>query len=187
MKKFKENDLVKIINTGDIWEDKTGKVIEESEDEIITIDNQDLTLVTVKVNFGKEEENKVVIQQFPRQNLEKIKKGSITEFFARNKKITIKEEIKNKKINDFISKYIYIKDLDDKIVPCWIFASKIATGENKSESYIIEKAKELGYKLYAVEAYNFYKVAIAAKELKKEVIIDDYASYLLGDAVVYEI
>ena len=39
-------DYVKIVNTDDIWEGKTGTVIDISEEEIITSSGKDFTEVT---------------------------------------------------------------------------------------------------------------------------------------------
>lgn len=67
---MKKNDKVKIIDTGDIWEGKTGTVVSEG-DELITVDGEDLTEVTVRVNFEDDEgEEQHVNQIFARKCLE---------------------------------------------------------------------------------------------------------------------
>lgn len=94
MNKFNKGDKVIITGTDDIWEGKTGKVIEESSDEIITTEGLDLTEVTVNINFN----DKNIIQVFPRENVELY---TINE----NKK-TLQEYYDMDNVQDFINHFI---------------------------------------------------------------------------------
>lgn len=70
MEKLKRNDKVKIAHTNDIWKDKKGIVISQSDDEMFDEDGLDITYVKVKVIFGDDENSKSIIQEFPRYCLE---------------------------------------------------------------------------------------------------------------------
>lgn len=176
MKKFNPLDKVKIVDTNDIWENKSGIVIKESDTEIITEEGEDLTLVKVKINFS-EDGSKTVIQEFPRQN---IIKEIQTE--------TLNESVKENKMDkETIKKYVYVEDMDDKLVPTWMFLDKIAVAEDVELMVIYELAREAGCKIYCVEASKFCKEVVAAKEVKAEDIYDSYACYLQGQARVFEV
>ena len=102
---------------------------------------------------------------------------------------SLKESLVRKekeKPEDLIHKYIYLEDLDGKEIPAWNFASRIAAAENLEEGNIEELAEQLGYKLILVEAPNMIKVIIAAKEVKLDDIKEEYADFLLGNAVIRE-
>lgn len=66
---MKKNDKVKIVGTGDIWEGKTGVVIDQGQ-ELITVDGDDLTEVTVRVKFDTDDKSKFINQIFARKFLE---------------------------------------------------------------------------------------------------------------------
>lgn len=67
-----KNDKVEILDTGDIWEGKTGVVVAEGE-ELITVDGDDLTEVTVRVNFKDDDgDEKHVDQIFARKFLKPL-------------------------------------------------------------------------------------------------------------------
>ena len=99
MEKLNKNDKVTIINTNDVWEGKTGIVLEQSEKEIITSNGEDLTEVSVKVDFPSEDEIKSIIQIFPRQNLKLD--SSVTEEVNTN---LLNESFTN--VNSFVNSFI---------------------------------------------------------------------------------
>lgn len=92
-----------------------------------------------------------------------------------------------KEDKDFIKGYVTYEDLEGKEHPSWYFVNKIATAEGIDEGCVCQLAKDLGYKLFAVEAPGFGKVAVAAKGVKAEDVYNDYADYLQGRACVYEV
>lgn len=77
--KFKKNDKVRVINTGDVWEGKIGLVYEEQEDEILTTDGRDLTQVDVLVTLDTDDGEKQIMKNFNRENLEAVQEESLTE------------------------------------------------------------------------------------------------------------
>ncbi len=97
------------------------------------------------------------------------------------------ESVSSKKVKDIIRKYIYLEDLDEKEIPAWNFAARIANAEDIEEGCVCKLAEDLGYKVFAIEAPNFYRCIIAAKEIKAEDIQEEYADFLQGKAVVYEV
>ena len=133
MNKFKIGDKVIIKGTRDIWEGKTGKVLEESPDEVITKDNIDLTEVIVSIDFN----DKNVVQSFPRDNVELYNinenKQNLQEYFE----MRDVEEFKN----NFIGKQV------------------VFTGFPYSDYYqMVELSKgEYGYKPEDQEDIDFYK------------------------------
>lgn len=101
MEKLNAGDRVIIVDTNDIWEDKLGTVLEQSSKEVITTNGEDLTEVSVKVDFhSDDDEVKSVIQIFPRQNLKLNVSGEVKE----NMNTTINESFTN--VNSFINSFI---------------------------------------------------------------------------------
>lgn len=172
-----KNDKVEIINTGDIWEHKTGKVVAEG-DELITVDGEDLTEVTVKVNFeGDDREEKYVMQIFPRKNLKLQQENENL-----NEDLSIKNEDE-----DIIKPYVVFEDIDGNEVPSWIFVSRIAAAENVDEDAVLELAKKGNYKIFCLSCGLDDKDIIADKSITKEDIWNDYGDYVLGPATLYEV
>lgn len=97
----------------------------------------------------------------------------------------IKEEKKEEKF-DCIYPYVYIEDIDGEEVPSWNFAAKIATAEDVEKEIILDCAKDHKYKIFVIQAPNFQKEIVAAKEITLEDIMNDYAEFLQGNAVVKE-
>ena len=97
----------------------------------------------------------------------------------------IKEE--KEKPEDIIRPYIYLEDLDEKEIPAWNFAARIACAEDIEEGCVCELAHELGYKIFVVEAPGVFRTVIAAKGIKAEDIQQEYADFLQGRAHVREI
>ena len=87
---------------------------------------------------------------------------------------------------DFVHDYVYLVDLDDKELPAWNFAARIATAENIEEHVVIDCARENNYKIFHVEAPGFSRVIIAAKQVNLEDIQEEYTDFLQGNAVIYE-
>lgn len=173
---FEKGNKVVIVNTDDIWEGKHGTVIAEEDGQ-----------VEVRVNFETEDGTEQVIEIFNEENLKMERQD---ESLNEQKEELIESvnltESKEKK-EDIIHKYVYLENLDDEEIPAWNFASRIATAEDCDEGYICMAADELGYKLFAIEAPYFSKTVIAAKEVKLEDIKEEYADFLQGNAVIYEI
>lgn len=94
MEKLKKNDKVKIINTSNIWKDKTAIVISQSDDEMFDENGLDITDVKVKVIFS-EDSSKTVIQEFPRYCLEiESKNESLNEFYNDKLNLASEEDFK---------------------------------------------------------------------------------------------
>ena len=99
---------------------------------------------------------------------------------------SLDESLNYEKPEDIIHPYVYLQDLDDKEIPAWNFASRIATAENVEEGFVLKCAEDNGYKIFSVEAPSFFRTIIAAKEVKLEDIQEEYADFLQGNAVIYE-
>ena len=174
-------DFVKIINTEDIWEGKSGKVIKISDEEIITPSGKDFTEITVRVNYPVEDELKQVIQTFPAYALEKIDVNeSLTEDLDSDFEPVEKEK-------DYIRDYVYLTDVDDNEIPSWYFVNKIATEERIPEETVVEDAKKLKYKVYRVEAPEYCRLVVLAPKCKVEEVYEDYADFLQGNAKITEL
>ena len=175
---FKKGNKVTIVNTGDIWEGKTGTVLYQEDHD-----------VEVRINFETEEgEIKSVIQIFNEENLQMERENeSLNEEKEELTESIELTEAKDDKVEDIIHRYVYLEDLDGNEVLAWNFAARIATAEDMDEGCICMKAEELGYKLFAIEAPGFYRSIIAAKGVKAEDIQKEYADFLQGTATVFEI
>lgn len=99
---------------------------------------------------------------------------------------SLNESLNYEKTDDIIHQYVYLQDLDDKEIPAWNFASRIATAENVEEGFVLKCAEDHKYKIFSVEAPSFFRTIIAAKEIKLEDIQEEYADFLQGNAVIYE-
>lgn len=99
---------------------------------------------------------------------------------------SLNESLNYEKVEDFIHPYVYLKDFDDEEIPSWNFVLKIAAAENVEEGVILKCAEDNKYKLFAVEAPEFFKMIVAAKEVKLEDIQEQYADFLQGNAIIYE-
>lgn len=77
--KFEKNDQVRIVDTGDVWEGKIGKVYSEQDEEILTTDGHDLTQVDVLVKIDTAEGEKQVMKNFNRENLQPVQEESLVE------------------------------------------------------------------------------------------------------------
>lgn len=174
---FEKGNKVTITNTSDIWEGKTGTVLDKEDH-----------FVKVRINFETEEGDiKSVIQIFNEENLKMERENeSLNEQKEELTESIQLTEAKEKK-PDIIHKYIYLEDLDENEIPAWNFASRIATAENMDESCVCILAEELGYKIFAIEAPHFYRCVIGAKEVTTEDIEKEYSDFLQGKAFVYEI
>lgn len=172
--KFKKNDMVVIINTDNIWEYKKGVILSDADKKDITDETEDYL---VKVFFGND---KTIIQPFNEKNLELEEDDELVEYLTESKQ--------KEKDNDFIHDYVYLEDLDDKVIHAWFFVDKLAAAENITAEEVILAAKALGYKLFEVGYNTFKKVVVAAPKCKAELIQEEYADYLLGGvATVVEI
>lgn len=90
---------------------------------------------------------------------------------------------------DLFSKYVYNEDIDGNKIPSFIILDRVALAEGISKDelmQILHKVKN-NYKLYTVDAPNFSRVVLAAKEVEVEDIQEEFANYLLGKSVVTEI
>ena len=117
---------------------------------------------------------------------------SIEEFLKSNMSYfePIRESLKkdDEEDEDFIYDYVYFTDEEDKEIPCWCFASKIAAAEgNLNIEYVIDAAIKHKYKVFYIDAPGFFKQVIAAKDLTVQDIEEDYADYLQGNAKVIEV
>ena len=99
---------------------------------------------------------------------------------------SLEESLNYEKTDDIIHQYVYLQDLDDKEIPAWNFSTRIATAENVEEGFVLKCAEDHNYKVFAVEAPSFFRTIIAAKEVKLEDIQEEYADFLQGNAVIYE-
>lgn len=162
---FKKDDKVIIIDTNNIWQNKLGIVVDSFENE--TTDEIETYLVKVSFDDGK-----TVIQTFDAENL---KLADMTETLNENKK-------NNEK--DFIYDYVTLEDIDDNVVPSWMFVDKLAAAENISAEKVIENAKKLGYNLFMISQNQFKKIIVAAPKCKVETIKEEYVDYLLGSATI---
>ena len=89
------------------------------------------------------------------------------------------------KKDDPLHKYLYIEDADGKEIPSWIFLEKLNTAEPCID--VFREAKKRGYKVFNIMADSgYWKIAIAAKEIKAEDIVEDYGDYLLAHKVIVE-
>lgn len=171
---LEKGNKVKIIKTGNIWEGKEGTILSAKDG-------------NVKVAFDLEVEggSRRVIENFLEENLEMENE---TEILTENTDLneSLLNEAKEKP-EDIIHKYIYLQDLDDKEIPAWNFAARIATAEDMEEGCVCELALDLGYKLFAIEAPAFFRNIIAAKEIKAEDIMEEYGDFLQGKAYIREI
>ncbi len=169
---MEEGNKVIIKNTDTIWDGKKGTVLSEEDGQ-----------VEVRINFETEDGTKQVIEIFDEENLEMEREDeSLNE-----QKEELEEALNYEKTDDIIHQYVYLQDLDDKEIPAWNFASRIATAENVEEGFILKCAEDHKYKTFAVEAPSFFRTIIAAKEIKLEDIQEEYADFLQGNAVIYEI
>lgn len=173
--KFKKNDMVVIINTDNIWEDKKGIILSDADKKDITDETEDYL---VKVFFG---DDKTIIQPFNEKNLKLDEDDDeLVEYLIESKQ--------KEKDNDFIHDYVYLEDLDDNVIHSWFFVDRLAAAENITAEEVILAAKALGYKLFEVRYNTFKKVIVAAPKCKAESIQEEYADYLLGGvATVVEI
>ena len=209
MAKFTKGNKVKIVNTDTVWDDKLGTVIEEANEEIYSENGDDLTEVLVKVAFKSKDEVKSIIQRFNRGNLELVPEENLNEEKnMENKKFntnTIWEELNNTDeettennsdiVNesyidikdDFIEPYVTAEDCEGKKCGTWTFINRIMAAEDCDEVAVTQCAAKHGYKLYWIEAGEYNKTVIAAKNIKKEDIAEDFANYLLGNARIEEI
>lgn len=168
---MEKGNKVEIINTGDIWEGKHGTVIAEEDGQ-----------VEVRVNFETQNGTEQVIEIFNKENLKMERQDeSLNE-----QKEELDESLNYEKPEDIIHQYVYLQDLDDEEIPAWNFASRIATAENIEEGFVLKCAEDNGYKIFSVEAPSFFRTIIAAKEVKLEDIQEEYADFLQGNAVIYE-
>lgn len=98
------------------------------------------------------------------------------------------KEFEEKEYDD-LYEYTHHINIDDKddVYPSWEFSAKIATAEGLDEYDVITYAKEHNYKIFQIQALNYYKLAIADKKITAEDIMDDFACYLEGNAKVTEL
>lgn len=183
---FNKDDKVKVIAEDNYFVGYTGTVVKEEESDFETDNGKEITEVTVKLDVDLEDENKDVLETFYSDELKLVAKNESLNEENNNLNESLLKEAKEN-IEDLIHRYVYLEDLDGKEIPAWNFASRIATAENLEEGHIEELAKELGYKLILVEAPNIWKVIIAAKEVKLDDIKEEYADFLLGNAVIREL
>lgn len=183
---MKIGDEVKIINEDDIWSGSTGKVVEIDDNGI-----------AVKIKFETEDgDTKSIIQLYSEEDLEEVEKEDLNmkmdlveTNLKENKKSVRRRKImeSNQTKKDFIKDYVYIEDIDGRKIPSWNFVAKIATAENVDDCVVFEVAEKYHYNLFVVEAYNFYREIVAAKEIKEEDIAEDYGDYLQGKVLIYAI
>ena len=183
-------------------EDGTKQVIEifdeenlemEREDESLneeTLRGEDALLFNINNKQGAyiDPTGKSTAKDKRNQNLDKdqvIK--DLHDFAGVKPEKPIEESLNYEKTDDIIHPYVYLQDLDDKEIPAWNFASRIATAENVEEGFILKCAEDHKYKIFSVEAPSFFRTIIAAKEIKLEDIQEEYADFLQGNAVIYEI
>lgn len=74
-----KGDKVRIINTGDIWEGRIGKVYEVDSEEILTVDGHDLTSIDVALTIDTNQGEKTMIKDFHRENLEAVAEEALNE------------------------------------------------------------------------------------------------------------
>lgn len=168
---MEKGNKVKIINTDSIWDGRHGTVLSEEDGQIL-----------VRINFETDEGTQSVIELFNEENLKMEREDeSLNE-----QKEELEESLNYEKPEDIIHPYVYLKDLDDEEIPAWNFSARIATAENVEEGFVLKCAEDNKYKIFAVEAPGFFKTIIAAKEVKLEDVQEEYAEFLQGNAVIYE-
>ena len=171
--KFNKNDVVKIVDSSTVWDNKSAIVLGESPS-----DDEELTLVKVKIPFTDiEGEEKNIIEIFPEDFL-----------VGMNETKSITEALQKPQLDDYIKNYLYQLDIDGNLVPSWMFASQIAMSENMEEAYVVDDAKTLGYRRFSIIASDsqFYTIIIANKNCDVNIIKEDYADFLLGKVKVEE-
>jgi len=169
--KFNKNDKVIVVNTGDVWENKKGIILGDFDKKEITEETEDFL---VKIYFN---DDKTVMQTFNKNNLE-LDANIVVESLNESKKIDK---------DDFIHNYVYLKDLDDNIIPSWFFVDKIAAAENIESVEVINAAIKFGYKLFQIVQNHFKRAIVAEPNCKIKTLSDECAEYILGSAVVTEL
>lgn len=140
MQKLTKNDKVKIINTSNIWKDKEAIVISQSDQEIFDKDGLDISDVKVKIIFGTEDNQKTIIQEFPRYCLElESKNESLNELYE-DKYLNLSSEEEFKEY--FIDKKCRFKGFD---------YSKLFKKIKKNDGTITYSDEDLEYITYYKE------------------------------------
>ena len=177
---FNIGDRVKI-NTEDIWEGKTGRIIDISNEKIVTSSGKDFTEIVVKVNYPTDDGVRHVIQSFPAYVLEK---EEVDESLTEGLDLDF-EPVESQ--DDYIRDYVYLTDVDDNEIPSWYFAGKIASIERIPEETVIEDARRFKYRIFRIEAPEYCKLVILAPKCRVEDIYENYANFLQGDAKITEL
>ena len=171
MAELKKNSRVKIIDDRPLWHNKEGIVISS------TIDLTDLDqYVKVKVNLG---DNKNVIQTFLLRDLSLLEDNKDSTFECLNEYMHENLNTDTSKTKDVIAPYLIASDFDDQ-KQSWYFFDRILCAEQLEEDELISIAKKFKYPIYEIKTYSKKIKIIASKNITSDMIVDEYARFLLG-------
>ena len=80
---------------------------------------------------------------------------------------------------DIIAPYLIASDFDEQ-KQSWYFFDRILCAEQLEEGELISIAKKFKYPIYEIKTYSKKIKIIASKNITSDIIVDEYARFLLG-------